>query len=77
MSARAKVIADRILKCEERRGMRAPIYWNDPRLLAWVEADIKDPDLREAYERAVFDLEKRQSQGPVTLGMLDKIISPV
>lgn len=72
---RAKVIADRLRKLEEHRGKRAPIYWNDPRLLRWVQVGIQDPDLREAYELAVFALEKKQSPEPVTVGFLDKFIA--
>lgn len=70
MAERAEVIAARLRKLEAGRGKVAPIYASDPRLLRWVLASISDPDLREAYERAVFALEKSRSQAPVTVGAL-------
>jgi hypothetical protein len=74
MLDRAKVIAARLRKLEDGRGKVAPIHAGDPRLLRWVAARISDPDLREAYDRAVTDIE---GDGPVTAGYLDKFVTEV
>lgn len=69
--SRAQVIATRLRKLEAGRGKKAPIYAGDPRVLRWAQSGIGDPELREAYERAVFDMERDKKQGPVTAGILD------
>jgi len=71
---RAEVIAARLRKLEAGRGKAAPIHASDPRLLRWVLASISDPDLREAYELAVFALEQAGSKAPVTVGQLALVI---
>ena len=73
-ATRAKIIADRLRNLEVSRGKVAPIHAGDPRLLRWVAAGISDPDLREAYELAVFALETERSPAPVTAGFLDRYI---
>ncbi len=72
--SRAQVIAARLRKLEAGRRKRAPIYAQDPRVIRWADFGISDPDLKEAYERAVFDLEGDKKQGPVTAGILDPYI---
>lgn len=74
---RAEIIAARLRKLEAGRGMKAPIYAQDPRLLQWVKAGISDPQLREAYELAVYALESEKSQAPLTAGFLDRYIGKV
>lgn len=71
---RAKIIAARLRNFEAGRRKVAPIYPQDSRLLRWVQAGITDPDLREAYERAVFALEGEKSQAPLTVSFLDTFI---
>lgn len=68
---RAAAIAQRLRGWEQRRGKMAPIHALDPRVCRWVAAGIGDPDLREAYERAVFAL---QGDGPLTVGHLDAFV---
>lgn len=73
--SRAEVIAARLVKLEAMRGHKAaPIHSRDPRLLRWVADGISDPDLREAYDRAVSDM--RVSQ-PLTVGLLDRYVAEV
>lgn len=71
---RAEAVAARLRMLEANRGKKAPIHALDPRLLRWVAAGISDPDLREAYERAVFDI---KGGGPVTVGWLDEFVTEV
>lgn len=71
---RAETIAARLRKLEAGRGKVAPIHAMDRRLVGWVQSGITDPDLREAYERAVFALERGGSTAPVTVGQLVLII---
>lgn len=71
---RAAVIARRLRDLEQRRGKAAPIYSADPRLRRWVAAGISDPELREAYDRAVFAL---RGDNPVTVGHLDGFVAEV
>lgn len=71
---RAAVIAQRLLALERHRGKAAPIHAGDPRLRRWVAAGISDPNLREAYDRAVFAL---RGDGPVTVGFLDGFVAEV
>ncbi len=75
--SRAKVIAARIRRLEEIRGKKAPIYAQDSRVLRWAELGIRDPDLREAYERAVTTLEETRSQAFVSVGFLDPFVMQV
>lgn len=75
--SRAEVIAARLRKLEAGRGKKAPIYGVDHRLVAWVTAGISDPDLREAYELAVFALEAEKNPAPVTLGFLNPYVTQV
>ncbi len=72
--SRAKVIAARIRRLEEIRGKKAPIYAQDSRVLRWAELGIRDPDLREAYERAVTALEDARSTAFLTAGFLDQFV---
>lgn len=72
--SRAEVIAARLRKFEAGRGKKAPIYAGDPRVLRWAQSGIGDPDLREAYECAVFDLVSTKSPAPVTAGLLDRFV---
>ncbi len=72
--SRAEVIAARLRKLEARRGRKAPIYAADPRVIAWVTAGLSDPDLREAYEAAVFAMEGKQDQAMLTVGFLDPFV---
>lgn len=69
--SRAEVIATRLRKLEAGRGKVAPIYASDPRVMRWAQSGISDSDLREVYERAVFDMERDKKQGPVTAGVLN------
>lgn len=71
---RAAVIAQRLRDLEQRRGKMAPIHAGDPRLRRWVAAGLSDPELREAYERAVFAL---RGDGPVTMGFLEGFVTEV
>jgi hypothetical protein len=73
-TSRAETMATRLRNLEARRGAKAPIYGLDPRVIRWAQAGISDPDLKEAYERAVFDMERKGSQGPLTAGILDPYI---
>ena len=73
----AKVIASRLRRLEEIRGKKAPIYAEDSRVMRWVELGIRDPALREAYERAVTALEDTRSQAFVTVGLLDPFVMQV
>ena len=75
--SRAKVIAARLRHLEEIRGKRAPIYAEDSRVMRWAELGIRDPDLREAYDRAVTALEDTRSQAFVTVGLLDPFVMRV
>jgi hypothetical protein len=72
--SRAEVIAARLRKLEAGRGKVAPIHALDPRVKRWADSGISDPDLKEAYERAVTDIE---GDGPVTAGFLDPIVMQV
>lgn len=72
--SRAQVIAARLRKLEAGRGKQAPIHAGDPRVMRWAQSGISDSDLREVYERAVFDMERDKKQGPVTAGILDPYI---
>ncbi len=72
--SRAEVIAARLRKLEAGRGKVAPIYAGDPRVMRWAQSGISDPDLKEAYERAVFDLEGKRDQAALTAGLLDPFI---
>jgi hypothetical protein len=72
--SRAETIATRLRNLEAMRGTKAPIYGLDPRVIRWAQAGISDPDLKEAYERAVFDMERKGNQGPLTAGILDPYI---
>jgi hypothetical protein len=72
--SRAEVIAARLQKLEARRGRKAPVYAVDPRVIAWVTAGLSDPDLREAYEAAVFAMEEKQDQPMLTVGFLDRFV---
>lgn len=69
---RAAVIAQRLRGWEQRRGKTAPIHAADPRVRRWAAAGISDPDLREAYEWAVFEL---RMDGPVTVGFLGQFVA--
>lgn len=75
--SRAKVIAARIRRLEEIRGKKAPIYAQDSRVLRWAELGIRDPDIREAYERAVTALEDMRSEAFVSVGFLDPFVMQV
>lgn len=75
--SRAEVIAARLRKLEAGRGRVGPFYATDPRVIRWAQSGISDPDLREAYELAVFALEGECSPAPVTAGFLDKYIDQV
>ncbi len=75
--SRAEVIAARLRRLEEIRGKKAPIYAQDSRVMRWVELGIRDPALREAYERAVTALEDTRSQAFVTVGLLDPFVMQV
>lgn len=75
--SRAEVIAARLRKLEAGRGKVAPIYGQDPRVIRWAESGISDPDLREAYELAVYALVRDGSQEPVTAGFLNAFIGQV
>lgn len=68
MPDRATQVAARLRRLEQIRGKRAPIYGTDPRLRPWV--GLPDPDIREAYDRAITDLEDQRSQAPLTVGFL-------
>jgi hypothetical protein len=70
----AKVIAARLRRLEESRGKKAPIYAQDSRVMRWAELGIRDPDLREAYERAVNALEETRSPAFLTVGFLDRFV---
>lgn len=72
--SRAEVIAARLRKLEARRGRKAPVYAADPRVIAWVTSGLSDPGLREAYEAAVFAMERNQDQAMLTAGYLDRFI---
>ena len=72
--ARAETIAARLRKLEAGRGKVAPIYAGDPRVKQWADSGISDPAMREAYERAVYDLQRARSQAPVTAGFLDRYV---
>lgn len=72
--SRAQVIAARLRKLEAGRGKVAPMYASDPRVMRWAQSGISDSDLREVYERAVFDMERDKKQGPVTAGILDPYV---
>lgn len=74
---RADIIATRLRKREAQRGKAAPIHATDPRVLRWVASGLSDPDLREAYELAVFALERVDSQAPLTAGFLDGYVEKV
>lgn len=74
---RADIIATRLRKLEALRGRAAPIHAADPRVQRWAAVGISDPDLREAYELAVFALERADSQAPVTAGFLDGYVEKV
>ncbi len=69
--SRAQVIAAKLRKLEAGRGKAAPMYASDPRVMRWAQSGISDSDLREVYERAVFDMERDKKQGPITAGILD------
>ena len=73
----AKVIAARLRRLEEIRGKKAPIYAQDSRVMHWVELGIRDPDLREAYERAVTTLEDARSSAFISVGFLDPFVMQV
>ena len=75
--SRANIIAARIRRLEEIRGKKAPIYAQDSRVLRWTELGIRDPDLREAYERAVTTLEETRSHAFVSVGFLDPFVMQV
>lgn len=74
---RAQVIAARLQRLEATRGYKAPIYPQDPRVIAWAASGISDPDLREAYERAAYDLAKAEHAGPITAGILNRYVREV
>lgn len=74
---RAKVIAARLVKLEAGRGKVAPIYASDPRLVKWVQEGIRDPELREAYELAVFALDRAGNLAPLTVGYLESFVNTV
>ncbi len=71
---RAAIIAKRLRELERRQGQVAPIYAGDPRLRRWAAAGIADPELREAYDRAVFAL---RGGGPVTVGFLEGFVAEI
>lgn len=75
--SRATVIAARIRRLEEIRGKKAPIYAQDSRVLRWAEFGIRDPELREAYERAVTALEETRSHAFVSVGFLAPFVMQV
>lgn len=75
--SRSEVIAARLRKLEAGRGKMAPIYGQDPRVIRWAESGISDPDLREAYELAVYALVREGSQEPVKAGFLNAFIEQV
>lgn len=68
MEDRATQVAARLRRLEQIRGKRAPIYAADPRLLPWV--GLPEPDIREAYELAVTELEEQRNRAPLTVGCL-------
>jgi hypothetical protein len=72
--SRAVIIAARLRRLEEIRGKKAPIYAQDSRVMRWAEWGIRDPDLREAYERAVTALEDTRSPAFLTVGFLDRFV---
>lgn len=74
---RADIIATRLRKLEAQRGKTAPIHAADPRVQRWAAAGLSDPDMREAYELAVFALERGDSEAPVTAGFLDGYVEKV
>ena len=73
----ATVIAARLRRLEEIRGKKAPVYAEDSRVMRWAELGIRDPDLREAYDRAVTALEDARSQAFVSVGFLDPFVMQV
>jgi hypothetical protein len=75
--SRAKVIAARLRRLEEIRGKKGPFYAEDSRVMRWAELGIRDPDLREAYERAVTALEDARSLAFVSAGFLDPFVMQV
>jgi hypothetical protein len=75
--SRANVIAARLRHLEEIRGRKAPIYAQDSRVMRWAELGVRDPDIREAYERAVTALEDARSQSFVSVGFLDQVVMQV
>jgi hypothetical protein len=76
-SSRAQVIAARLRRLEEIRGKKAPIYAQDSRVLRWTKLGIRDPELREAYERAVTTLVETRSQAFIYVGFLDPFVMQV
>lgn len=75
--SRAEVIAARLRKLEVGRGKVAPIYALDPRVVRWAQSGVSDPDLREAYELAVYALVREGSREPVKAGFLSGFIDQV
>ena len=45
--------------------------------MRWAELGVRDPDIREAYERAVTALEDARSQSFVSVGFLDQVVMQV
>lgn len=75
--SRAVIIAARLRRLEEIRGKKAPIYAQDSRVMRWAEIGISDPDLREAYERAITALEDARNPAFVSVGFLDPFVMQV
>lgn len=72
---RAKAIAGRLSKLEERRTrIRSRIHWQDPRIQAWAAAGVRDYQLREAYDLATSDPDW---DGPLTASILSRFVDMV
>jgi len=50
---------------------------NDPRIAAWIKADVSGLQLAEAYDLAVLDREATGDAGPITPGFLDIFVDKV
>jgi hypothetical protein len=72
---RAETIAARLRKLEASRGKRCTITGKDPRVVRWVQAGIRDPDLREAYELAVTQRDVDRDATPINAGFLDLFVA--
>lgn len=74
---RCKTLADRLTKLETGRGLDFKIRDSNPNLREWVKSGITDPQLREAYDLALFQRQRDSDASPINPAFLHVFVQKV